>query len=369
MADSPSVADFVEIGIRAIIAVPGTRLTEEAVRNPGSTANILITSAALMAERVAQDVSEVESGLLIDTAEGSQLDRLAFDAPYNVVRRAASPAVLIARFTRPNAVLGAGSIPGATRFKLGGVSFRTQYSVNVGASAVTVDVTSQAEVTGPDGNVPSGTVGSMVDTLFDAFTPTAIVTGAGGHNDELDSELRERLRAAPRAARRGTLSAIEFGAKSVPGIAYAAAFEQANADGTLAHLVQLVVSDENGNSNAGLENRVALVMDEYRCAGIPVQLLSGEPYLQAIEILLTFLTGFDTDLAFARAQARIVAAVNSLAPGATLHLDLITDAARGDGEASTGIVSCSVVSPVGPVQPATSQQVIRTSTSLVTIAI
>lgn len=364
--DTPTAADLFEIGVQRIVGTPNTRLSEQAARAPASNLNILLMSSALMAERVSGNVAEVESGLLLDTAEGSALDRLAFDSLFpEVQRRAATPAVLTVRFARPTAAAGRGTLAAGTRLKLGGVGFQLLYAVVVDAGALFADGYCRADVTGPAGNVDSGTVGAMASPVFDSsLVPTAQEKGAGGDFSETDASLRERLRAAPKAARRGTLAAIEYGAKTVQGVAFATAVDVLNGDGSKARAVSLTVADVYGNANAALLYLVGVAIEEYGAGGIPVSLSGGVAVFESITLVLTFVAGVNTTEAQDAAALRVVAAVNILPPGQALTPGLVASAALGASSASTGVLSAIVVEPAGAVQP-TATQAIRTSRALV----
>jgi hypothetical protein len=364
--DTPTAADFLELGVQTLVGTANTRITEQAARLPASNINVLMMSSALMAERVSGNVAEVEAGLYLDTAEGSQLDRLAFDSLFpEVQRRAASPAVLTVRFTRPNAVAGRGTLSAGTRLKLGGVGFQLLYATIVDTGALYADGYCRAEVTGPAGNVDSGTLGVMASTVFDtSLVPSALEKGAGGDDAESDPSLRERLRAAPKAARRGTLAAIEYGAKTVEGVAFATAVDVLNGDGTKARAVSLTVADVYGNANAAMLYLVGVALEEYGAGGIPIALSSGVAVFEAIVLVLTYVPGVNTQAAQDAAALRVVAAVNSLPPGQALTPGLAASAALGASSASTGVLSATVIEPAGAVQP-TATQSIRTSRALV----
>lgn len=369
MSDFPSRDDLIEIGIDTILTTPGSKITDGAVRREGSDANLLIASQSAMGEEVVRQLARVAAGLTLDTARGEALDRVVFDLPFPIQRKSASPALVDATFTRPSAAAGAGTIPAGYRFTLGGIGFQALNLVAVPAGALTATVQAQAETTGPAGNVAAGTTGTLVDSLFDtSFVPSAPTAAAGGADAEKDEALRSRARKAHEAARRGTLAAIEAGALSVDGVAHAKAYEVLDGDGNPAHVVELVISDGEGNSNAALQAAVQAVLDDYRPAGIVVTLLNGTQVLQTIQLQVTFLAGFDTVVAFEEAANRVLAAVNQLDPGQTLHVSEIISAAKGDGPAVTGIVDVKVIDPAGDVVPASNTLAIRTQRPLITLA-
>lgn len=368
MSDFPTHDDLVEIGIQTILTTPGSKLTEEAARREGSDLNIVLNVAAAMGEEISRQGGIVAAGLMLDTAEGEALDRLVFDLPFPVERQPATPAMVTAKFLRPNVLKGPGTIPAKYRFKLGGFGFQALYDTPVAAGVLQVLIDAQAEKTGAEGNVPITTPGTLADSLWDtSFVVTANETGAGGQTAESDESLRARARKAHETARRGTLAAIEFGAMTIPGIAHATAYEVQNANGQLAQAVELIIADRDGNANTALQNAVAAILDEYRPAGIPVTLTSGTPVLEDVILQMTFLAGIDTQAAFQAAADRIVAEVNTLSAGQSLLVADLIEAAKRGGTAQTGIVECKVIEPAGNVVPSTNNQVIRTSKALVSL--
>jgi len=369
VADQPTYNDFMLIAANAVAGVEGGRITPEAVLTPGSDVNILLSAAALMAERCITDSARIEANSRIDTAEGVGLDQIGFDEPYGVPRIQAAPATVTLALTRASYSAGSGTIAQGTRLKLGGVPFRTLFAVSFSATALEAEVYAQAEATGPGGNVAEGTSGTWTDQPFDgSIAIEAAENAAGGTDRETDASYRERLRAAPREARRGTLSAIEFGALTVPGVAFATATDVLQASGLPALQVSLVVSDAAGNSSGAMLYLVGLALGEYRCGGVPTFVNGGTAEFVDVVVALTFLATVDSLAAAQAAVQRIVAYVNGLGPGQTLVTSSIAAAALGSSVGATGVVSCDVVSPAGNLQPSSPTGVIRTTTARVTTA-
>lgn len=363
--DAVTFEDLIDVAVDHVVATPGSRITEAAIRRPGSDLDLTIGSAAAMGEEVVGQLADVTAGLALDTAEGEALDRFVFDLPFPVERNPAAPALTPVRFTRPAATAGAGTLPAGTRVSFGGVVFRTLLDAPVGSSALTVDVDAQAENTGPGGNLPAGQSGTVLDTVFDTtFTVTNTEIAAGGRVVESDASLKSRAREL-QTAPAGLLSSIENGAKTVDQVVHATAAEELDADGIQTGYVSLVISDANGNSNSTIASAVSAVLDEYRGAGIPVTLQQGVARLEDMVFACLFAPGFDTNVTFDQGAKRALAYVNTLDPEERFYPENAVSAFLGDGNpATTGLINAKLLEPSGPVQPAATE-VIRSSRALI----
>src|SRR5260221_476101 len=78
------------------------------------------------------------------------------------------------------------------------------------------------------------------------------LTTAGGEDVEDDDTFRARIRDFWRTARRGILAAIEFGAKTVPGVVSAQAVEALSVGAAPARVVNLYIADSSGVSSEAL---------------------------------------------------------------------------------------------------------------------
>ncbi len=363
MSDFPTYDDLFEIGLTAMLATPGGRITEDAARREGSDANLLLSACASMGEEIVRQLVRVAGGLVLDTARGQSLRRLAMDLPFVVDPKPAAAAYVTVTFTRPTAAAGEGTIDAGTRFTLGGVAFQTLQAIQVESGALSASGDAQATVAGPEGNVSAGSSGKLLGSLWDtSLVPSTASGGAGGSVAESDDDFKARIRVAPIAARRGTKGALEFAALSVPGVSNAVAYEILNADGSLSGVTELCFSDSQGKGNDTLKAAVRAELTEYAAHGGPVSLLYGVPDYVAIRLGLSFVSGYDTEAVWAEVVLRVVAAVNRLSPGETLYPSTIVAAARP----VAGVADVTVDAPVGPVVPATSSVVLRTSAPMVT---
>lgn len=372
MPDLPTRADYFRIGadevlVRSAARPVGQRLTSSQVYTEGSDINIVVASASAMAEEITRQLALRLAALFIDGASGEDLDRLVADrfSP-TIVRKSATPALATVQFSRVAGPLAAIAIPAATRLRTAsGVEFETTVASSLAAGSTgPVSVPAQCRQAGLAGNVAAGSINQIVSVIGD---PNLLVSNAqvaaGGDETESDARLRARARDFFRTARRGTLSAIEFGALTVPGVRQATAIEEVDPLGIPTGRVSLYVADANGQANAALVLAVRSALLEYRAAGVVVDISSAIPNFVAIEYNLRFAAGVDTAAAFAQVQTATVSAVNALAPSQTLPVSLLFSVARS--VPGVIVLDDAIVAPVGDLIPSAGQ-VIRTRTDLVT---
>jgi len=353
----------------------GQRLTPEQARAPGSETNLLAGGTSVMGEEIVRYVARVVSDLTLNGATDAALVRWVADRYSRyVTKKEAAPARVQVQFTRTSTAAGAVTQASGSIVRTGGgVRFRLLADAAFGASSLAafgasslgpVTVNARAVDAGTDGNVAANTITAFQSAKAD---PTLLVTNpqaaAGGDFTESDESFRERARAFWAAARRGVLPAIEFGARTVPGVRQAYAEEQTNLSGLPNGFVFLYVADANGQSNSVLNEEVKSSLLEYRAGGIYVDVFGAVPTFQAITYLLRYRSGTDTAAAFDAVRSATVSRVNQLAPGSTLERSLLFSVARSINGVIVG--NDAVVLPTGDVVP-TAGQVIRTRTDLVT---
>lgn len=368
----PTRADYFEIGADEVLArsaarPPGQRLDAEQVRVEGSDINIVIASASAMAEEATRRFGLRLKALFVDGAEGEDLDRLVADrfAP-EVVRRAAFAAVVTLSFFRTSGGFPATTIPTGTRVRsTNGVEFETTSTATIPAgSPGPVTAPARAVAAGLNGNVAAATLTTFVATPSDpALQVTNPERAAGGDDSETDARLRSRARDFWRTARRGTLSAIEFGALTVPGVRQATAIEEVDSSGDPTGRVALYIADALGGGNAALVTQVRAALVEYRAAGVIVDVTAASPVFTPIRYRLRFSAGVDTTAAADQIRLTTIAVVNALRPAETLEVAALFEVARS--VPGVIVLSDAIVEPVGDVIPAAGQ-VIRTSADLVT---
>ncbi len=357
--------------VRAESHPVGSRISPEQVWTPGSDINLIGAGAAAMGEEVSRGASRETTNLTLDGAaadpDPTVLDRLVADrySPY-IARKSASPALVTLALDRPTAA--AGAIPiltGAICQTTSGVRFKTLADVAFGGADLgPFSVSAEAVEAGTEGNVDERTITSFLSPPADnSILVTNPDVAAGGDSTESQDSLLDRARSFYGAARRGILEAIEFGARTVPGIRQATAIEVLNSLGLQTGIVSLYVADANGQSNLVLNALVDLALLDYRGGGVVPDLYGAVPVFQSIVLNLSYQTGTDSLAAFNLVRQAVVARVNVLAPGEDLKVSYITKACQ----TVTGVIVSddSVTIPAGDVVPVGSQ-IIKTRKDLVT---
>jgi len=192
-------------------------------------------------------------------------------------------------------------------------------------------------------------------------------TTAGGEDVEDDDTFRNRIRNFWLTVRRGVLSAIEYGATSVPGVVSAQAVEALNSFGQPARIVNLYIADSSGVASQALANQVAVSLGDYRAAGIAVVITTSMPQIISISLALTFAAGTDTVALSENIRAAIVEFVNSLPVNGTLYLIQLGAVLQRFANSGLIVGESSIASPVGDVVP-TLGQTIRTQINYVTLS-
>jgi uncharacterized phage protein gp47/JayE len=358
----PTASELFRVGRRAIVQTPGTKINPAVVDVPGSNVNIAVGTSAVLGQEIVSRGASAMRGAFIDSARGSQLDRVVFDRT-GLLRFSATASTVDLVLQRPTSGAGAGVYSAGSRIQTPtGVQFGLNADATFGATDLVVDVSATALVVGEAGNVESGSITQFSDQPFDStLTVTNPAGAAGGTETETDIQLIGRVRGFFPTLRRGILSAIQFGALQVDGVAVATATEIINpSSGFPAAAVQLVVGDRNGNASGPMLQAVADELLEFRAAGIFVQVLGGQVVNQAVQWQLGFLSGFDETLATSRVSAVCVALGQFLPPGpatGTLYRSSLIAAARS----VPGVVVSdnSLIAPAGDVVPATPQTMLR----------
>lgn len=357
--DLPNRSDLFAVGRRYIKTVGNTRINPLMVDVPGSDINLIVGSGSLQGEAIVTSWAACVRGLLVDTARGDELDRIAFDR-FGLTRKPANPAGVTLALTRPTFAAGGGTIGAGTRVTtVAGTIFATVIDVVFGATDLAKSVDAVAQVVGPDQNVPTAAITSFVDQPFDAtITVTNQAPAAGGTDQESDAQFRGRIRGFFLTVRRGTIAAIQYGGLQVPGVAVATAFEIVNPGTALpAGAGELIVADAAGNASAGMVQAVKDEMLAWRPIGIPIFVSGGIVQFEAITYRLSFEPGVDTVAASEEVRAVAVAVAQFLNPGQTLLRAQLTQVPL----AVPGVVisDSGLVAPIGDIIPDDNTHMIR----------
>lgn len=289
---------------------------------PGDITDMVLAGSAAMADAVVGVAARLFAATFVDTATGQDLTILA-DDHWSIQRQAATPALVTLTFSRDTDDAGAGDIPAGTvvATAIDALGRRLQFTTDTLVSFGATDtddktVAATCTTTGADGNVASGTINQITTTLFDdSITVTNAARADGGAEAETDDALRERVRTFPSVLRRGTLAALEYGARTVAGVATATATEGATG------LVTVYVADSAGGSNAELNALVQTELENWRAAGTVV--IVGGAELMEVDITAKLLCkpGFSVTEKLSLLQAAVTGRMDKLVMGESLYLD------------------------------------------------
>jgi uncharacterized phage protein gp47/JayE len=287
----------------------------------GDVSDMVVHAAAAGADYLTGYATQLVKGLFLDTSFGQALTTLADDR-YGILRTPAAKAVGSVTLARASFAAGAGSVPAGTLIATafdsqgGTVEIETTAIANFGGATLSVDVAVRAKLEGSSGNIAATKANRLVSSVFD---PTITVSNAarmaGGAEEEGDESLRERVRTFPTTIRRATIAALEYGAKTVPGVVSAKVFESDTG------LVTVYVADATGYSNAELNAAVQLELVNWRAAGVVVQVVSAVPLEQDITVAIKAKPTFSVASSIGLIQEAIEARMAKLTMSETLFLD------------------------------------------------
>ena len=287
-------------------------------------------AASAMADAVIRFAAQAFKATFLDGAAGDDLTALV-DDHLNLQREAASAAQVELSFSRPEAgTEPSGTIPAgttvATAFDADGneVQFTTDTGLAFGTSVLgPLTVQATAVDTGREGNVNAATIVRVIDQpSFDpTFTVTNVAAAAGGNAEESDPDLRTRARAFYATLRRGTLAALEFGAKQVTEVRVAKGSENITTGE-----VTVLVSDADGNSTLQMISDVVAELENWRCAGTNVQVTGGTQLEVTMTITLTAVAGYDVDANASTFADAVENRIAKLKGGEVMYLDSIIGA-------------------------------------------
>ncbi len=365
----PSRTDLYETG-RQYVLSRAKRIEPTQIDVLGSDINLFVGSMSYIGQSVVRQLGEQVNNLLLDGCDTDDaIDRLAWDR-YQQLRKGAAAAIGTVQFTRPTATIGAGSIPLSTKLiSLTGVEYITTSVATFDASSLLATANVRASQAGKDSQLGKNAlrrfdkIGLLWDQSLQVNNADAT---AGGEPAETIDVFRERIRALFVAQRRGTLAAIEFGAKSVLGVESAFADEVVDVGGTLARIVRLFIADSSGIASAALAALVITALLEYRAGGITVIVETSSPVIVPLSLRLSFTPGVDTVSLRDQVRGAVVEFVNSLGVNQPLQLAALYAVLarfRSDG---LFVDQGTVVVPAGDIIPAAGFT-LRTTAASVTI--
>lgn len=183
-------------------------------------------------------------------------------------------------------------IPAGTVFSTGpAYNYRTYASSEdiyapAGSTAVLVPV--ECQTAGEVGNVPVGAIDTVVtsSTIIDHVGNTVSITN--GVNEETSQERKERFRHYIRTLARGTRDAVLYGCLEVDGVA------GAYVDDSYIGYVRVYAHDAAGELQDELRKAILANEENYRAAGIEVQVLPIVKKTVDLDITVMIEDGYDT---------------------------------------------------------------------------
>lgn len=368
MADLPSRLDLFALG-RDFVIQRAKKIDPGQVDIAGSDVNIIVGVASVMADAVTKQLGYRSAALTLDGSDDDDLDRYAFDR-YSEIRKGASSALTTGVISRLAATAGAGTVPVGTKVQTTtGVEYITTTSASFGVSDLTSQARLRAVQAGKATQVGANQIArfSNPGSLFDKnLLITNPEPSAGGEDAEDDETFRARVRDFWRTARRGVLSAIEFGALSVEGVVSAQAIEAVSSGGLPARIVVLYIADSSGVASTALAEKVRQQLEDFRAGGIGVLISTSLPLLVNIALRLQFRANVDTETLTDNILASIVEFVNTIPVNGTLSVSGLYSVLERYREDGLLVSKDSLVAPTGDLVPATGQT-IRTTLANITV--
>ncbi len=388
--DFPNFQTLFQIARNEALA-RNSSMTRDAIEREGSDANIMIAAAVAAADQVVgQQVVNI-AGQFLDSALGDALDKLLFDR-YGLTRKVAAASVGTVMFTTTVAAPTAFLVPAGIQLSTAdGLQFETiESELFAAGSTGPVYVAVRSLLAGADQQARIGTITSIISRIPGAPTDLVVtntLATAGAADRESDSEFRARGRGFFTTVQRGTLSAITQAALNVPGVVRANTFELLDVNGAPNFRVSCVIADQFTDTLANytavnpsyeaqsqvLSQEVFNVLQDYRPAGVFVQVQVAQVVLQSIGLSLSFRAGVNLDTVALSARAAITNYINNLAPGQSLYLEPMIQALRGvdglivDGD-EISVQNSTAVTSSDPLIYVKPLQVLRTSLALVRAA-
>lgn len=217
-------------------------------------------------------------------------------------------------------------------------------------------VRSVCETTGPDGNVDKNTITKISIDADKTVSCTNRDPASGGRQLETIPELLARARDWFLNAPRGTLSAIQYGARQTPGVVTATGRELTRPvkpyDNEIPIFrVRLAIGDIAGQAGTALVADTRKTLQEWRGAGIPVLLVGS--LVNEVKVLWSGLkakAGYTLATLQSELSAKMIAFADTL--GADIPIeraDLFSIAKAIEG--FEGVPAGSLVQPANDVEP------------------
>jgi uncharacterized phage protein gp47/JayE len=364
--DLPSRLDLFARG-RSYIRRTAKKLDPAWVDVEGTNSNIFVAAVSIMASVVVSALAQQAAARLIESAQGTDLDRIVFDQ-YGFTRKGASPSRTDIEIRRATFAAGAGTVPVGTRVMAGSMEFVTVTPASFGPT----DLVSQARVRSTKAGASTRTGKltinrfSRVGDLFDkSLTCSNPQEASGGEDAEQTEVFRARAKKFARAMAKGTLDAIEYGATTVEGVTFAVAKEivtsvidQAFVGGyrdlpatVPARIVELFIADSTGVASRALAADVEAILPEWRAAGVAVLVRTSIPLIVPVTVRVAYAANVDTVTLQSQMKAAIVSYMDGLAPNETLYTSNLISVLKRFTSLGVIIRDDAIVVPAGDLVP------------------
>jgi len=243
--------------------------------NAGANLDALAGLAAEMGSEVLRIAVRLFRNSFIATCDDDVLESLIVDRG-GPIRNLASAATTTLTLTRGVYVgsysgLTAGSEVVGTAADGSEVIFTVDTSVVLGSGDASASVAVTAQDAGRAGNVDAGTLTGGFGALPSGLTLTQSARASGGADLESPADYRARWKLYNVNRARGTIAALKVGAREVDGVSTVGVSED-NVDATLSTgWVDVYVGDPDGTGNSTLAADVLLELENWRAAGVAVQ--------------------------------------------------------------------------------------------------
>jgi hypothetical protein len=265
----------------------------------------------------------------LDGAEGDELTALV-DDHFNLQRNPATASSVDATFTRTSGGAGFTLPVGYTIGSAYDAAGNTVlYTLSAPITFTAADngphtASADASVLGKSGNVGAGTVTRIVSAKPDSTLVVTNASSAGGGNDqESDPDLRVRARNFFLTLRKGTLDALEFGARQVAAVRTVKASEDPTTG-----LVTVVVGDSDGNSTVQMVSDTETELENWRAAGSIISVVGATQLSIDMTATMVFRDGSGADATVygPLVSAAIAARMAKLRQGERVYLQAMSSA-------------------------------------------
>lgn len=260
----------------------------------GSINDMMASAGGLMGSELATIIVESFNKTLIANTSGDDRDELVTDHyGDDFSRLGPQKSVGIVKFSRPNDAAGTVAIAAGTTVETtpdsegNKQSFVTLSDVNMVGTTVYASI--EAVEAGPEGNVESGDINVIADSLSDgSITVTNEDDTSGGSDTQTDAEYLDYVGQLINQLRGATSPSIESKLKSVPGIEKVTVFESyqkvknwndsaGSTEGSAYTIVSTTayIADANGTANDALIDKAEDKVTAEKAAGANITIVAA----------------------------------------------------------------------------------------------